>query len=171
MSEWVRSEKNKSFGRNNKIKHYFYLICLLASLLPAHARPISDMKSQPGLFVSSIPCERPPWNSIPWKSMDIYGNPLEFHGNRWKSMEFHGTSMDGVSMEFHRMPWSSMEYPWGSMECHGFPWSIDGVPWNAMKFHGVSLEVHGIPRNIYRGVPWNAIMGFPEVPMEFHGMP
>ena len=24
-------------------------------LLPAHARPISDMKSQPGLFVSSIP--------------------------------------------------------------------------------------------------------------------
>ena len=47
--------KNKSFGRNNKIKHYFYLICLLASLLPAHARPISDMKSQPGLFVSSIP--------------------------------------------------------------------------------------------------------------------
>ena len=47
--------KNKSFGRNNKIKHYFYLICLLASLLPAHARPISDMKSQLGLFVSSIP--------------------------------------------------------------------------------------------------------------------
>ena len=46
MSQWVR---------NNKIKHYFYLICLLASLLPAHARPISDMKSQPGLFVSSIP--------------------------------------------------------------------------------------------------------------------
>ena len=53
---WVMSQiwKNKSFGRNNKIKHYFYLICLLASLLPAHARPISDMKSQPGLFVSSI---------------------------------------------------------------------------------------------------------------------
>ena len=47
--------KNKSFGRNNKIKHYFYLICLLASLLPAHARPISDMKSQLGLYVSSIP--------------------------------------------------------------------------------------------------------------------
>ena len=47
--------KNKSFGRNNKIKHYFYLICPLASLLPAHARPISDMKSQLGLFVSSIP--------------------------------------------------------------------------------------------------------------------
>ena len=46
--------KNKSFGRNNKIKHYFYLICLLASLLPAHARPISEMKSQLGLFVSSI---------------------------------------------------------------------------------------------------------------------
>ena len=45
----------KKFVRNNKIKHYFYLICLLASLLPAHARPISDMKSQPGLFVSSIP--------------------------------------------------------------------------------------------------------------------
>ena len=55
MSQWVRSEKNKSFGRNNKIKHYFYLICLLASLLPVHARPISDMKSQLGLFVSSIP--------------------------------------------------------------------------------------------------------------------
>ena len=59
---WVMSHesmsqiwKNKSFGRNNKIKHYFYLICLLASLLPAHARPISDMKSQLGLFVSSIP--------------------------------------------------------------------------------------------------------------------
>ena len=33
----------------------FYLICLLASLLPAYARPISDTKSQPGLFVSSIP--------------------------------------------------------------------------------------------------------------------
>ena len=46
--------KNKSFGRNNKIRLYFYLICLLASLLPAHARLISDMKSQPGLFVSSI---------------------------------------------------------------------------------------------------------------------
>ena len=26
--------KNKSFGRNNKIKRYFYLICLLALLLP-----------------------------------------------------------------------------------------------------------------------------------------
>ena len=51
--------KNKSFGRNNKIKHYFYLICLLASLLPAHARPISDMKSQPRLFVSSIPGTAP----------------------------------------------------------------------------------------------------------------
>ena len=24
-------------------------------MLPAHARPVSDMKSQPGLFVSSIP--------------------------------------------------------------------------------------------------------------------
>ena len=33
--------KNKSFGKNNKIKRYFYVICLLASLLPAHARPIS----------------------------------------------------------------------------------------------------------------------------------
>ena len=62
MSQWVLSHesisqiwKTKSFGRNNKIKHYFYLICLLASLLPAHARPISDMKSQLGLFVSSIP--------------------------------------------------------------------------------------------------------------------
>ena len=31
----------------------FILFCLLASLLPEHARPISDMKSQPGLFVSS----------------------------------------------------------------------------------------------------------------------
>ena len=51
--------KNKSFGRNNKIKHYFYLICPLASLLPAHARPISDMKSQPTLFVSSIPGAAP----------------------------------------------------------------------------------------------------------------
>ena len=151
MSEWVRSEK-KSFGRDNKIKHYFYLICLLASLLPAHARPISDMKSQPGLFVSSIPCEIPSWNWIPWKSMDIYGNPrnsTEIDGNRWNSM-------DRVSIESHRMPWSSMEYPWGSMECHGLiPWSIDGVPWNAMKFHVFSLEVHGIPRNI----------------VEFHGMP
>ena len=39
--------------------HYFYLICLLASLLPAHARPISDMKSQPRLFVSSIPGAAP----------------------------------------------------------------------------------------------------------------
>ena len=38
--------KNKRFG-------FGYLICLLASLLP-DARPISDMKSQPGLFVSSI---------------------------------------------------------------------------------------------------------------------
>ena len=55
MSQLVRPEKNKSFGRNNKIRHHFYLFCLLASLLPAHARPISDMKSQPGLFVSSIP--------------------------------------------------------------------------------------------------------------------
>ena len=61
MSQWlnesirVRSEKIKVSVWNNKIKHYFYLICLLASLLPAHARPISDMKSQPGLFVSSIP--------------------------------------------------------------------------------------------------------------------
>ena len=27
--------KNKSFGRNNKIKHYFYWFCLLPSLLPA----------------------------------------------------------------------------------------------------------------------------------------
>ena len=27
--------KNKSFGRNNKIQHHFYLFCLLASLLPA----------------------------------------------------------------------------------------------------------------------------------------
>ena len=26
--------KNKSFGRNNKIKHYFYLFCRLPSLLP-----------------------------------------------------------------------------------------------------------------------------------------
>ena len=33
--------KNKSFGKNNKITRYFYVICLLASLLPAHARPIS----------------------------------------------------------------------------------------------------------------------------------
>ena len=33
-------ESNESMS-----KHYFYLICLLASLLPAHARPISDMKS------------------------------------------------------------------------------------------------------------------------------
>ena len=62
VSQWVMSHesmsqiwKKKSFGRNNKIKRYFYLICLLASLLPAHARPISDMKSQLGLFVSSIP--------------------------------------------------------------------------------------------------------------------
>ena len=60
MSQWVNESvsqiwKNRNFGRNNKIKHYFYLICLLASLLPAHARPICDMKSQPGLFVSSIP--------------------------------------------------------------------------------------------------------------------
>ena len=59
MSQWVSESdlKNKSFefGRNNKIKHYFYLIWLLASLLPGHARPISDMKSQPGLFGSSIP--------------------------------------------------------------------------------------------------------------------
>ena len=155
MSEWVRSEKNKSFGRNNKIKHYFYLICLLASLLPAHARPISDMKSQPGLFVSSIPCEIPFWNWIPWKSMDIYGNPrnyTEIDGNPWKSME-----IDGIPwMEY---PWSSIEchgVPWGSMECHGvIPWSIDGVPCNVMKFHVFSLEVHGIPRNI----------------VEFHGMP
>ena len=48
MSQWVMSHdqwwlnesmsqvwKNKSFGRNNKIKHYFYLFCLLASPLPA----------------------------------------------------------------------------------------------------------------------------------------
>ena len=105
--------RKKSFGRNNKIKHNFYLICLLASLLlpwvpeafharfpvsvkssslvssafgrrhvglrptrhppkvprrtrektsgtqgtllPAHARSISDMKSQLRLFVGSIP--------------------------------------------------------------------------------------------------------------------
>ena len=54
VSQWV-IWKNKSFGRNNKMKHYFYLICPLnASLLPAHARLISDMKSQPGLFVGSI---------------------------------------------------------------------------------------------------------------------
>ena len=142
-------KKNKSFGRNNKIKHYFYLICLLASLLPAHARPISDMKSQPGLFVSSIPCEIPPWNGIPWKSMYIYGNP-------WKSMEIHGTSMD---WSIHGIPPNAMEFHGVSMgfhiECHGVPCSIDGVPWNAMNFHGVSLEVHGIPRNI----------------VEFHEMP
>ena len=37
----------------------FYLICLLASLLHAHARPISDMKSQPRLFVCSIPGAAP----------------------------------------------------------------------------------------------------------------
>ena len=35
MRQWVRSEKTKGFGRNNKIKHYFYLFCLLPSLLPA----------------------------------------------------------------------------------------------------------------------------------------
>ena len=34
MSQWVNESmsqiwKNKSFGRNNKIKHYFYLKCLL----------------------------------------------------------------------------------------------------------------------------------------------
>ena len=150
MSEWVRSGKNKSFGRNNKIKHYFYLICLLASLLPAHARPISDMKSQPGLFVSSIPCEIPSWNWIPWKSMDIYGNPrnsTEIDGNPWKSME-----IDGI-------PW--MEYPWSSIECHGVPWSIHGLPWNAMDlFHEVLMEFHGMP--------WN-FMYFPWRSMEFQG--
>ena len=30
-------------------------ITFITSLLSAHARPISDMKSQPGLFVTSIP--------------------------------------------------------------------------------------------------------------------
>ena len=42
MSQWFMSHesmsqiwKNNSFGRNNKIKHYFYLICLLPSWLPA----------------------------------------------------------------------------------------------------------------------------------------
>ena len=69
MSQWVNESelKNKSFGRNNKIKHYFYLICLLPSLLPAHARPISDMKSQPGLFVSSIPGPAATTTCMPWK--------------------------------------------------------------------------------------------------------
>ena len=40
MSQWVNESmckiwKNKSFSRNNKIKYYFYLFCLLPSLLPA----------------------------------------------------------------------------------------------------------------------------------------
>ena len=38
MSQWVNEsdlKKIKVFGRNNKIKHFFYLFCLLPSLLPA----------------------------------------------------------------------------------------------------------------------------------------
>ena len=72
MSQWVNESmsqiwKNKSFGRNNKIKHYFYLICPLASLLPVHARPISDMKSQIGRgtqrqFSENI-CSEDEWRS------------------------------------------------------------------------------------------------------------
>ena len=45
----------------------FILFCLVASLLPEHARPISDMKSQPGLFVSSIPGPAATTTGMPWK--------------------------------------------------------------------------------------------------------
>ena len=55
MSQWVRSEKNKSFGRNNEIKHYFTLFCLLPSLLPVQGLFLAwnlDLDLA-GLFVSS----------------------------------------------------------------------------------------------------------------------
>ena len=55
MSQWVRSEKITFLVETIKHKALLLLFCVLASLLPARARPISDMKSQPGLFVSSIP--------------------------------------------------------------------------------------------------------------------
>ena len=55
MSQWVRSEKIKISVETIKLSITFTVFCLLASLLPAHSRPISDLKSQPGLFVSSIP--------------------------------------------------------------------------------------------------------------------
>ena len=60
--------KNNIFGRNNKIKHYFYyFVYLLHFCLPARARPISDMKSQPGLFVSSIPGSSAPTTCMAWR--------------------------------------------------------------------------------------------------------
>ena len=49
MSQWVRSEKITFLVETIKSS------ITIASLLPASARFISDMKSQPGLFVSSIP--------------------------------------------------------------------------------------------------------------------
>ena len=59
MSQWVNEsmsqiwKKIKVSVETIKLGITFILFCLLVSLLPEHARPISDMKSQPGLFVSS----------------------------------------------------------------------------------------------------------------------
>ena len=53
MSQWVRSEKIKVSVETIKLSiTLIYLICLLASLLPAHARPISDMR----FHVRNRPC-------------------------------------------------------------------------------------------------------------------
>ena len=55
--------KNKSFGRNNKIKHYFYWFCLLPSLLPAQGLFLTWNLAR--LFVSSsqalLDCEQSPF--------------------------------------------------------------------------------------------------------------
>ena len=53
MSQWVRSEKIKVSVETIKLSiTLIYLIFLLASLLPAHARPISDMR----FHVRNRPC-------------------------------------------------------------------------------------------------------------------
>ena len=99
---------------------------------------------------------------------------MEFHGNPWKSMEIHG--LPWKSTEIHGIPWNfygvSMDYPWSSMECHGVPRSSMKYWWSSMECHEILWSFLGGPWNSreYCRVPWNA-MGFPEVLIQFHGMP
>ena len=81
------------------------LFCLLASLLPAHARFISYMKSQPGMFVSSISGPSAPTTCMPIATMPL--DTLQFHKLRSKLQLIQSYMTSHVNTYTNSFPFTS----------------------------------------------------------------
>ena len=81
------------------------LFCLLASLLPARARFISYMKSQPGMFVSSISGPSAPTTCMPIATMPL--DTLQFHKLRSKLQLIQSYMTSHVNTYTNSFPFTS----------------------------------------------------------------